>query len=72
MMRTEKVPFVQSTAAAVMGFGAWLPFSPLAPVFRLEPLPSGYVIYLPLVLLAYCLLVQFVKHIDIRRFKSWL
>ncbi len=80
MIRTEKIPFAQSTAApivvattaAVMGFGAWLPFSPVAPVFRLEPLPSGYFIYLPLVLLAYCVLVQFVKHIYIRRFKSRL
>ncbi len=80
MIRTEKIPFVQSTAApivlattaAVMGLGAWLPFSPLAPIFRLEALPAGYFIYLPMVLLAYCLLVQFVKRLYIRRFKSWL
>ncbi|MDH7502822.1 MAG: magnesium-translocating P-type ATPase [Verrucomicrobiota bacterium] len=80
MIRTEKIPFVQSTAApvvlattlAVMAAGVWLPFSPIAPAIRLQPLPAGFFIYLPMVLLAYCLLTQFVKHLYIRRFKSWL
>jgi Mg2+-importing ATPase len=80
MIRTEKIPFIQSTAApvvlattaVVMALGIWLPFSPLAPAIRLQPLPSAYFIYLPLVLLAYCLLTQLVKVVYIRRFKSWL
>ncbi|MGC8989576.1 MAG: magnesium-translocating P-type ATPase [Verrucomicrobiia bacterium] len=80
MIRTEKIPFVQSTAApvvlattlAVMAAGVWLPFSPIAPAIRLQPLPAGFFIYLPMVLLAYCLLTQFVKRLYIRRFKSWL
>ncbi len=80
MIRTEKIPFLQSTAApavlaataATMVIGIALPFSPLASAIRLQPLPSGYFLYLPVVLLAYCLLTQFVKVIYIRRFKSWL
>jgi Mg2+-importing ATPase len=80
MIRTEKIPFVQSTAAPVvlattavaMALGIWLPFSPLAPAIKLQPLPAAYFIYLPLVLLAYCLLMQLVKTVYIRLFKSWL
>src|SRR5204862_1666500 len=80
MIRTEKIPFLQSTAApivlattaVVMGIGVWLPFSPLASAIKLQPLPAGYFLYLPLVLLAYCLLTQLVKVLYIRRFKSWL
>ncbi len=80
MIRTERIPFVQSTAApvvlittaAVMAIGIWIPFSPLAAAFKMQPLPAGYFVYLPVLLLAYCLLTQMVKGIYIRRFKSWL
>ncbi len=80
MIRTEKIPFLQSTAAPVvlatttivMAVGVWLPFSPLASAIRLQPLPAGYFLYLPVVLLAYCLLTQAVKVAYIRKFKSWL
>jgi Mg2+-importing ATPase len=80
MIRTEKIPFIQSTAApivlaataTVMAIGIWVPFSLLAPAIKLQPLPASYFIYLPLVLLAYCLLTQLVKTAYIRRFRSWL
>jgi Mg2+-importing ATPase len=80
MIRTEKVPFFQSTAApivlattaVVMALGIWLPFSPLASAIKLQPLPAAFFVYLPLVLLAYCLLTQAVKVVYIRKFKSWL
>jgi len=80
MIRTEKIPFLQSTAApivllttaVVMALGIWLPFSPLASAVKLQALPHGYFIYLALVLLAYCLLTQFVKGLYIKKFKSWL
>jgi len=80
MIRTEKIPFIQSTAApivlfttaVVMAFGIWLPFSPLAPAFKLQPLPAGFFIYLPIVLVAYSLLTQLVKVNYIRVFKHWL
>lgn len=80
MIRTEKMPFLQSTAApvvlattvTVMALGVWLPFSPLAGAIKLQPLPRAYFVYLPLVLFTYCLLTQAVKVAYIRRFKSWL
>jgi Mg2+-importing ATPase len=80
MIRTEKVPFFESTAAPVvlvctgivMLIGIWLPFSFLAPALKMEPLPGGYFIFLPILLLAYCLLTQVVKKIYIRRFGNWL
>jgi Mg2+-importing ATPase len=80
MIRTEKIPFVQSTAApvvlattaVVMVVGGWLPFSPLAPFFKLQPLPAGFFLYLPMVLVCYGLLTQLAKVLYIRRFKSWL
>jgi Mg2+-importing ATPase len=80
MIRTEKIPFVQSTAAPVvllctgviMAVGIWIPFSPLAPALKLQPLPPGYFIFLPTLLLCYCLLTQFLKQFYIRKFKSWL
>src|SRR5262249_833716 len=69
MIRTEKIPFFQSTAApgvlaptaVVIALGIYVPFSPLAPAIKLQPLPSGYFLYLPLVLVAYCFLTQLVK-----------
>jgi Mg2+-importing ATPase len=80
MIRTEKVPFLQSTAApvvlattaAIIAIGIWLPFSPLAPALKLQSLPGAYFYYLPLVVLSYCLLTQAVKVLYIRRFRSWL
>lgn len=80
MIRTEKIPFLQSTAApvvlvttaVVMLIGIWLPFSPVAAAFHLQALPVGFFVFLPLVLFAYCLLTQLVKVIYIRRFNSWL
>lgn len=80
MIRTEKIPFVQSTAAPivvlttvlVMALGIYLPFSPLASSIRLQPLPPPFFIYLSVVLPAYCLLTQFVKNLYIRKFRSWL
>jgi Mg2+-importing ATPase len=80
MIRTEKVPFLQSTAAPpvlattaiVMAAGVALPFSPLASAIHLQPLPPGYFLYVALVLLAYCALTQAVKRAYIRHFGHWL
>lgn len=80
MIRTEKIPFIQSVAAPpllimtglVMALGLWLPFSPIAPALRLQPLPGTYFIYLAGVLVCYSLTVQVAKRLYIRTFKSWL
>jgi len=80
MIRTEKIPFIQSIAAppllimtaVVMATGLWLPFSPIAPALRLQPLPPAYFVYLAAVLICYCLAVQAAKRLYIRAFKTWL
>ncbi|MEU8952990.1 magnesium-translocating P-type ATPase [Streptomyces sp. NPDC048518] len=80
MIRTRKIPFVQSRASvpvlvmtgAVMAFGLWLPFSPLATALSMEPLPMSYFPWLFGTLLAYCALTQAVKGWYIRRYHGWL
>jgi Mg2+-importing ATPase len=80
MIRTERIPFLESTAAPpvvlltvlVMACGVWLPFSSLAPALRLQALPMAYFPWLAAILVAYCLLAQFLKRSYIRRFGGWL
>jgi Mg2+-importing ATPase len=72
VIRTNKIPFIQSraawpltlTSAAIMLFGMWLPFSPLADVLGFTALPPLYWPALVLTLLCYVVLTQ--------RVKSWL
>ncbi len=76
IIRTGKIPFVQSRAAlplllmtaAVMLVGMYIPFSPLAHVIGLQPLPGSYFAWLAGILFAYALLTQWVKVWFIRRF----
>ncbi|MFJ7158907.1 magnesium-translocating P-type ATPase [Streptomyces sp. NPDC101118] len=80
MIRTRKVPFVQSRASwpvmvmtvlAVLT-GLFLPFSPLASSLGFVPVPMSYFPWLVGVLLAYCTLTQLVKTWYVRRFGTWL
>ncbi len=72
VIRTNKIPFIQSrpslplivTTVLVMGFGMYLPFSPLAKPLGFEALPPLYWPLLFLTLLSYITLTQIVK--------SWL
>jgi Mg2+-importing ATPase len=76
MIRTPKIPFLQSRAAAplmvmtglIMAIGIFLPMGPLAHYFKLQALPSLYFVFLPVILLAYMALTQAVKGVYIRRF----
>ena len=76
MIRTPKVPFLQSRAATplmvmtgiIMAVGIFLPMGPLAHYFKLQALPSLYFVFLPVILLAYMGLTQAVKGFYIRRF----
>ncbi|MBN9401624.1 MAG: magnesium-translocating P-type ATPase, partial [Burkholderiales bacterium] len=75
MIRTPKVPFLQSRAAwpllamtgAIMAVGLFLPMGPLAPGLRLEALPPLYFVLLPLILLGYMGLTQWIKCFYFRR-----
>jgi Mg2+-importing ATPase len=79
-IRTEKIPFIQSTAVApvvlltllIMACGVWLPFSPLATALRLQALPAAYFPWLAAILVIYCTLTQFMKRFYIQRFGKWL
>ena len=76
MLRTSKIPFVESTAALpltiltvlVLGVGIYLPFSPLAHQIGFQALPLPYFGCLILIIISYCTLVQLVKQWFIRRF----
>jgi P-type Mg2+ transporter len=80
MIRTEKIPFIQSTASmpvvlltsAIMIIGCFVPFTPLGKTAGMVHLPVGYWPFLAITLLAYCLLTQFCKHLFIRKFGEWL
>jgi Mg2+-importing ATPase len=80
LIRTKRIPFVQSTAAwpvvlmttLVMIAGMYIPFSPFAAAFKFTPLPAAYFPGLLTILLGYCLLTQVVKTWFIKKFKVWL
>jgi Mg2+-importing ATPase len=76
MLRTPKLPFVHSRAAAplmamtlaIMVLGLWLPLGPLAGYFRLQALPAAYYGWLLAILLGYCALTTAMKRIYIGRY----
>lgn len=79
MLRTQKIPFVQSTAALpvmlmtglVCALGIYIPFSPLGAMVGLQPLPWQYFPWLAGTLLSYCIVAQTMKTIYVRRFGQW-
>ena len=76
VIRTNKIPFVQSwaskplilTSLLIVAIGAYLPFSPLASTLGFVALPPLYWLYLAGMLIAYVVLTQLVKVWFIRRF----
>jgi Mg2+-importing ATPase len=76
IIRTRKIPFLQSRASAVMlfttilimGIGAWLPYSPLASYIGLIPLPGIFFAWLALFAILYSILTHMVKSWFYRRF----
>jgi P-type Mg2+ transporter len=76
MLRTPKLPFVQSRAAApllamtalIAGVALFLPMGPLAGAFKLQALPAAYFTWLLAILTGYALLASAVKRAYIRRF----
>ena len=80
MIRTQKIPFIQSMAAApvllltgaIMVIGVAIPFTHFGASIGLQPLPMAFFPWLAATLLSYCVLTQLVKLWYIRRFKTWL
>ncbi|AKP32265.1 magnesium-translocating P-type ATPase [Yersinia aleksiciae] len=79
MLRTQKIPFIQSTAAlpvllttgVIMAIGIYIPFSPLGTLVGLVPLPWEYFPWLAGTLISYCVVAQLMKQFYIRRFGKW-
>jgi Mg2+-importing ATPase len=80
MIRTEKIPFIQSRAAvpvlvltsAIMAVGVYLPYSTAGSAVSLVRLPAMFFPWLVVTLLLYAALTQTVKTWYIRRFQTWL
>ncbi|WFB69880.1 magnesium-translocating P-type ATPase [Chryseobacterium sp. WX] len=80
IIRTKKIPFIQSWAATpvvaltslIMLIGIMVPFTPMAVYLKMQPLPLSYFPYLIGILTGYCVLTQFVKQWFIRKFGQWL
>jgi Mg2+-importing ATPase len=80
LIRTRRVPFVQSTAArpvwlltgGIAASGVVLPFTRLGAAVGLAPLPPAYAPWLVGTLVAYAAVVQAAKTMYIRRFSGWL
>ena len=80
MIRTQKIPFIQSIAAApvllltgaIMVIGVVIPFTHFGASIGLQPLPIAYFPWLVATLLSYCVVTQFVKLWYLRRFRTWL
>ncbi|MGH8281235.1 MAG: magnesium-translocating P-type ATPase, partial [Gammaproteobacteria bacterium] len=78
VIRTNLIPFIQSraswqltmTTVAIMGIGAWLPFSPVARYLGFVPLPWQFWPFLAVTLICYVALTQVIKTWLIR--KSWV
>lgn len=80
MIRTRKVPFVQSCASwpvmlmtfSIMAIGICVPFTSFGSSIGLVPLPWSYFPWLVCILLSYCILAQWLKTKYIRVFNCWL
>jgi Mg2+-importing ATPase len=76
IIRTQRIPFLQSRASkpmlfttlAIMLVGAWLPYSPLARLLGLVPLPRAYFLWIAAFLFCYSALTHTVKTWFARRF----
>ncbi|MFW5647621.1 MAG: magnesium-translocating P-type ATPase [Candidatus Alkaliphilus sp. MAG34] len=80
MIRTKKVPFIQSRATnpvlfltgVIMIVGIVIPFSAFGAAAGLQPLPLSYFPWLIGILLAYSWSIQVAKNMYIRKFGTWL
>ena len=80
MLRTAKVPFVQSrpawlvilTTMVAAIFVTSLPYGPLVNILRLAPLGLPYFLFLTCIIFLYMFSVTVIKKFYIRKYKEWL
>lgn len=80
MIRTTKIPFLQSNASAPVTLMSFLgialltliPFTPLGSAIGLTALPAIYFLYLGIIVLSYMVLITWQKKRYIKRYGQWL
>jgi Mg2+-importing ATPase len=77
MIRTRKIPFIQSNASSsmvimmlfILSIGVLIPMLPLtATYFKMQSLPISYFMWLTVTVISYLLLTQFMKNIYTRKY----
>ena len=80
VIRTSKMPFVQSNAAKpvymssiiVSLVAVLVPFTPIGAAIGLVPIPLQYMALIFVTPIVYCIIAQFAKHRYIRKYHEWL
>jgi Mg2+-importing ATPase len=77
MIRTRKIPFIQSNASIsmvimmviILSIGVLIPMTPItATYFKMQSLPISYFIWLIITVISYLLLTQFMKNIYTKKY----
>ncbi|MFZ1237153.1 MAG: HAD-IC family P-type ATPase, partial [Prevotella sp.] len=79
LIRTRKIPFVQSWATApvvalttlIMAIGIFIPFSPVAHLLGMQSLPLLYFPFLIAILVCYAVLTQLVKNWFVKKYHNF-
>ena len=80
IIRTAKIPFVQSNAHKMVYassillilVGIIVPFTPLGSLIGLVPIATQYILLIFVVTFLYCILAMFAKKIYIKRYGEWI
>lgn len=80
MIRTKKIPFIQSRASApvmlmtglIIAIGLMIPFTRFGSYIGLVPLPNNYFIWFIGIVISYVLSIEVVKRLYIKKFGSWI
>lgn len=80
IIRTAKIPFIQSNANKMVYFssillilvGIIVPFTPLGTLIGLVAIPVQYILLIFAVTFLYCILAMFAKKVYIRKYGEWI
>ena len=80
IIRTAKIPFIQSNANKMVYFssillilvGLIVPFTPLGSFIGLVPMAAEDIVLIFVVTFLYCILAMFAKKIYIKKYGEWI
>ena len=80
IIRTAKIPFIQSNANKMVYFssillilvGIIVPFTPLGSLIGLVPIAGQYIVLIFVVTFLYCILAMFAKKVYIKKYGEWI